>query len=235
MPDAGETYASVVFNVNGNWERKEGVAPFMIAGDNSGNVYSWTKPVSGPTVLTCMPNTGANIQVTVDFSCATTSPPSTGSETDTTPVTPAATGKKIMTDECIVIPATLNNGPLTKGWEVTDNKEGIVFEKNNNFGGVYKDDKARLSYTFTPTKTAVYGFTLEMLTRHATEHNDCFVQADFGFVLRRNGAMKPSSTAYLKAYHNVANQRRAESFSVDFEPHSFSSRSRCRRARRTPS
>lgn len=131
---------------------------------------------------------------------------------------PKPTGGK---GSCVVIRVGKYQGPLRGGW--VRKGDGLAYKPNDNYEGVVGGSKAPLAFYFRVHVPGTYGVTVDMTTSHWTEHNDIWLKLPFGrgFTLRRFSKVRKGGTGYLKAYHNY-NKRATAAFSVDFNPHSFS-------------
>lgn len=216
--------------------RREGVKPFMRNGDDAskGVIYPWNSYPKGAATIKCKGNNGVMLTASGEFACPKPSAPkSAPSAPKSNPPAPKPEPKPVVPKS---LPAT--TGPLgvdgkycvTKkgsqyasktgsGWEKVGT--AMWYERTNPFGGIVGPNVARLVYKFTVPAASHYGFTLDMTTSHPTEHNDMWVKCEGGLRLRRGNNLAPSGDKFFKAYHND-NKRAKKSFSVDFDPHSFS-------------
>lgn len=67
--------SAAVFFVNGIQQRREGVAPYTINGDVSGNIFKWTPP-AGVVTIDCNPVGAPSVSVSVKFACTPAPAPS---------------------------------------------------------------------------------------------------------------------------------------------------------------
>lgn len=131
------------------------------------------------------------------------------------PAGPEVMGKK----GCIDIDARKTK--LSSGWTVE--KDGITFLKGDNRQSIVRAGQNPVSYMFTAPVTSEYAFILDMTTRGGTEHNDVWAKfEDGGFNLLRSGKFRVG-ISWIKVYHSK-NGRAIESKSVDFTPHTISTR-----------
>ena len=80
-----------------------------------------------------------------------------------------------------------------------------------------------LSYEFVAPVTSRYGLTLDWETSGGTDYNDVYVQfPSGGWRLKKKGKSRDAD-GWVKAYQNV-NGRATKAFSVDFNPHTITTR-----------
>ncbi len=128
---------------------------------------------------------------------------------------------------CVVINAAIpQRFKLPPGWTRGRNYNGITYKRGDKYGGIFRRGTAPLTYDFWVPRHARYGVVVDMRTTHWTEHNDIWLKFGYGgFNLRRWAKVRRNQRGFLKVYHNK-NGRALESFSVDFDPHSFSTASK---------
>lgn len=125
---------------------------------------------------------------------------------------------------CVVIPFWKVKY-VNKGW--VKNSYGITYKPGDKFEGVVKGFTSDIKFPFWVPKKGRYAVTLDMTTKHWTEHNDAWLRFENGgFQLRRFHRMRRAS-GHVKAYHNK-NGRSIAAYSVDFDPHSFSTNKKLR-------
>lgn len=121
---------------------------------------------------------------------------------------------------CIYKPGTSHsNKPLPKGWVAKGT--AVTYRPTSDYGGTVPSSTAILSYKFTPTYTSTYAVTLDMGTKHPTEHNDVFVRCQGGFTAMKSNGKKFPAPGFVKAYHNK-NGRATQAFTKDKDAHALS-------------
>lgn len=206
--------SKAVFVVNGVHVRQESVAPFTVSGDNGGVAAAWVPPV-GQVSLGCETDAG-NVLINGRFACEDDPPPS--------PSPSPAARVGVNASFCVGIPAASHTNQASSDWVTVDG--GLVFRPDDPSTSTVGPNTAKLVYQFSVPVASTYGVTMDSLTPHGTEHNDVWLTFD-SFTLRGKNedgtlSIKPGLKQPLKAYQNDA-ARKKVAFSVDFNPHSFSS------------
>lgn len=188
---APSTARSARFFVNGHLQRREFVAPFMVAGDHDGIILPWNAFKRGKNVIKCLLNNGESVTAEVNFSCAdspqskSTSAGKEMSEKNKKKKEEVSEKRRKLpvqkkpleapqfpptsTGSCTTISATNYVGTLAKGWEAVN--DGLFYKKDDPFEGVVPSNTALVTYKFTPPETSKYALVLDMTTTHVTEHN----------------------------------------------------------------
>eukprot|EP00177_Eucheuma_denticulatum_P004225 GFKZ01007656.1.p1 GENE.GFKZ01007656.1~~GFKZ01007656.1.p1 ORF type:complete len:381 (-),score=44.60 GFKZ01007656.1:97-1239(-) len=121
-------------------------------------------------------------------------------------------------DGCVKIGA-LEFESLEGAWETVG--DALVYKRGDDSLGVDRPGEAPVEYSFVAPVTSRYGVTLDMETDGGVDHNDVFLEFESGgFTLNRANGSTRRATGWVKAYHN-RNGRALEAFSVDFNPHVF--------------
>lgn len=225
----------VRFYVNGKLVRQENVVPYTIAG-NVGNIFSPWKTFPEEAEIACVPSEGLVVEATVRFVCLsptkTPKPSPATNQARSLPDTPTPSDEELLDDfpeaspetKCVVMQATSYSGELPSGW--VESEDSISFRPDNSSTAAIPPGASSVRYTFKAPVDGTYAVTLDMTTEGITDYNDVFLKFDHGdgFTLRKEDATVRGGTGYLKAYHNK-NRRATEAFSIDHDPHSFSTAS----------
>lgn len=220
VPDKPTTSAS--FFIDGTFSREESVRPYVLTGDAGGVANPWSPPSSSLTVACELPN-GEKVSSQITFSCP-------GGGSSTTPTAPSPSPKPPKTDP--VPPAVGKNGCVRIGalnyvskkgmWTVEDG--ALIYKKGDPSRGIDGPSTAPVTYSFVAPVTSRYAVTLDMRTEGGVDHNDVWIEfEDGGFSLERADGSQKDSKGWTKAYHNK-NGRAVLAFSVDFNPHSISTK-----------
>lgn len=228
LADAPATSAR--FFVNGVFLRRENVQPYILSGDVAGVAKPWTPPEDVVRVRCVLAN-GERVFSRIRFACdddksatAPTVPPAVAPPSPTpssTPAPPVSTAGGAGDGSCVKIGA-LSYESKSGMWTVEG--AALAYKKDDSSTGVDSPDNAVLEYKFVALVTSRYAFTLDMETGGGVDHNDVWVEFSAGgFSLERADGSTKVSSGWTKAYHNK-NGRAVLAFSVDFNPHSMSTK-----------
>lgn len=221
VPDNPTTSAS--FFIDGTFSRQENVRPYVLTGDSGGTASPWTPP--GPSVVVAceLPN-GEKVSSQITFSCSSdgSSPPSMSSSSPS-PAPPASVPEPTAgnANNCVKIRAL---SYVSKKGMWTVEGQALIYKKGNPSRGIDQPSTAPVTYRFVAPATSRYAVTLDMRTGGGVDHNDVWIEfPNGGFSLGRADGSRKNSGGWTKAYHNK-NGRAVLAFSVDFNPHSISTK-----------
>lgn len=236
------TATAATFFVNGRRVRTERVLPFVLTGDSRGVASPWTPPEGDQVMVRCEADDGEEVEVAVRIRCggrrkvvmpgsgsggsggggdgdsaAGGMPESGGGQGGRSePRDEADAG--VGAEGCVKIGAR-EFVSIEGAWDTVGG--GIVYKRGDDSTGVDEAGEAPVAYEFVAPVTSRYGVTLDMETEGGVDHNDVFLEfADGGFTLNKANGETRRAEGWVKAYHN-RNGRALEAFSVDFNPHVF--------------
>lgn len=219
--------ASATFEVNDVFNNKENFAPFTIEGDSNGFVNKWTSYPSGAVKVKCFTPSGAAVTVSGTI-CGAPAASTPAPAVTPAPSVAAVAPVGVDASYCVGINATSYVGALAQDWKVVG--DSLFFREFDDRTNIVGPNFAKLTYKFTVPVASTYGFTLDMDVGGDVDYNDVFVTlVEGGWTVRGNNKQsgEPQElqfTGATKAYHNNPNGRHKLAFTVDFNPHTFSSK-----------
>ncbi len=114
------------------------------------------------------------------------------------PLSPQA--QKYRRNKCIVINGNEFVSELSAGWTVEGT--AVTYQKDNDYGGVMAGSTSVLVYSFTPPATSAYAVTVDMTSRHHSEHNDIWLRMPDGLNKQHGRSSYYAGDRYIKVFHN---------------------------------
>lgn len=222
VPDNPVSFAT--FLVDGIITRRENLSPYVLTGDFRGVAKPWSPPSSSVEVTCALSNT-ETVSSQIIFSCSVggtpprpepmpPNPPPSPSEPTKGPTMGGKNG-------CLRIKAL--DYVSKKGMWTTDGM-ALIYKDGDPSLGIDGPGTAPVEYEFVAPVTSRYAVTLDMETDGAVDHNDVWMEfEEGGFSLEKINSPPRDSKGWTKVYHN-SNGRAVLAFSVDFTPHSISTK-----------